>query len=48
LAKKLEYWDSNDNEITLVFDHIKISKGIKDSKFVFKTPKGVEELDLTE
>ncbi len=48
LAKKLEYWDSNDNQITLVFDKIKINKGIKNSKFVFKTPEGVEELDLTE
>ena len=48
LAKKLEYQDSNDNQITLVFDHIKINKGIKDSKFVFKAPEGVEELDLTE
>jgi len=48
LAKKLEYKDSNDNQITLVFDKIKINKGIKDSKFVFKAPEGVEELDLTE
>ena len=48
LAKKLEYQDSNDNQVTLVFDHIKINKGIKDSKFVFKAPEGVEELDLTE
>ena len=48
LTKKLEYQDSNDNQITLVFDKIKISKGIKDSKFVFKAPEGVEELDLTE
>jgi chaperone LolA len=48
LAKKLEYQDSNDNQITLIFDKIKINKGIKDSKFVFKAPEGVEELDLTE
>jgi len=48
LAKKLEYQDSNDNEITLIFDHIKINQGIADSKFVFKTPPGVEELDLSE
>ena len=48
LAKKLEYQDSNDNEITLIFDKIKTNQGIKDSKFVFKAPKGVEELDLTE
>lgn len=48
LTKKLEYKDSNDNQITLAFDKIKINKGIKDSKFVFKAPEGVEELDLTE
>ncbi|KPK99330.1 MAG: hypothetical protein AMJ91_08175 [candidate division Zixibacteria bacterium SM23_73_3] len=48
LAKKLEYKDSNDNQITLVFDRIKINKGIKDSKFIFKAPEGVEEVDLTE
>jgi chaperone LolA len=48
LAKKIEYMDINDNQITLVFDHIKTDGGIKDSKFVFKAPEGVEELDLTE
>lgn len=48
LAKKLEYRDSNDNQVTLVFDKIRINKGTKDSKFIFKAPEGVEELDLTE
>ena len=48
LTKKLEYQDSNDNQITLVFEKIKTNKGIKDSKFVFKAPEGVEELDLSE
>jgi chaperone LolA len=48
LAKKLEYQDSNDNLVTLIFDHIKINQGIDDSKFVFKAPPGVEELDLSE
>ncbi len=48
LAKKIEYTDMNDNQITLLFDHIKTDGGIKDSKFVFQAPKGVEELDLTE
>lgn len=48
LAKKLEYRDSNDNLVTLIFDHIKINQGIDDSKFVFKAPPGVEELDLSE
>ena len=48
LAKKIEYMDVNDNQITLLFDHIKTDVGIKDSKFVFNAPEGVEELDLTE
>jgi chaperone LolA len=48
LAKKIEYTDANDNQITLLFDHIKTNVGIKDSKFVFEAPEGVEELDLTE
>ena len=48
LAKKIEYTDINDNQITLLFDHIKTDGGIKDSKFVFQAPEGVEELDLTE
>jgi outer membrane lipoprotein-sorting protein len=48
LARKLEYQDSNDNEITLVFQHIKTNRKIKDSEFVFQTPPGVEELDLSE
>jgi len=48
LAKKLEYWDSNDNQITLTFDRIKINQGMDDSKFVFKSPPGVEEVDLSE
>jgi chaperone LolA len=48
LAKKIEYTDMNDNQITLLFDHTKTDGGIKDSKFVFQAPEGVEELDLTE
>ncbi len=48
LARKLEYRDSNDNQITLLLDKIKINKGLKDSKFVFKASEGVEEIDLTE
>jgi chaperone LolA len=48
LARKLEYQDSNDNDITLIFDHIKINQRIDDSKFIFKAPPGVEELDLSE
>jgi chaperone LolA len=48
LARKMEYTDMNDNQVILVFDHIKTDKGIHDSKFVFKAPEGVEEVDLTE
>ncbi|MGB7062096.1 MAG: outer membrane lipoprotein carrier protein LolA [Candidatus Zixiibacteriota bacterium] len=48
LAKKLEYTDSNDNQVTLIFQHIKTNRKIKDSEFVFQTPPGVEELDLSE
>jgi outer membrane lipoprotein carrier protein len=48
LAKKLKYQDSNDNQVLLLFEGIKINKGIPDSKFVFKAPPGVEELDLLE
>ena len=48
LARKLEYQDSNDNEITLIFQHIKANRRLKDSEFVFQTPSGVEEVDLSE
>jgi chaperone LolA len=48
LAKKLEYTDSNDNQITLIFQRIKTNRKIKDSEFVFQTPPGVDELDLSE
>jgi len=48
LAQKLEYKDSNDNQVTLIFSHIKTNRKIKDTEFVFQTPPGVEELDLSE
>jgi chaperone LolA len=48
LAKKLEYTDSNDNQVTLIFQRIKTNPKIKDSEFIFQTPTGVEELDLSE
>ena len=48
LAKKLEYKDANDNEVTLIFQRIKTNRKIKDSEFIFRTPPGVEELDLSE
>ncbi len=48
LARKLQYEDSNDNQVTLIFQHIKTNPKLKDSGFVFQTPPGVEELDLSE
>jgi outer membrane lipoprotein-sorting protein len=48
LARKLEYDDSNDNQVTLIFQRIKTNRKIKDSEFVFQTPPGVEELDLSD
>ena len=48
LARKLEYTDSNDNSVTLTFRRIRTNRKIKDSEFVFQTPPGVEELDLSE
>jgi outer membrane lipoprotein-sorting protein len=48
LARKLEYTDANENEITLIFQHIDTNRKIKDSEFVFQTPAGVEEVDLSE
>jgi outer membrane lipoprotein-sorting protein len=48
LARKIEYKDSQDNDIVLEFQHIKVDRKIKDSEFVFQVPPGVEEVDLTE
>jgi chaperone LolA len=48
LARKLEYTDANENEVTLIFHHIDTNRKIKDSEFVFQTPAGVEEVDLSE
>lgn len=48
LARRLRYEDSNDNQVTLIFRHIKTNPKLKDSEFVFQTPPGVEELDLSE
>ncbi len=47
LARRLEYRDSQDNDIVMDFQHIKTNRKIKDSEFVFQTPPGVEELDLS-
>jgi len=48
LARKIEYKDSQDNDIVLEFKHIEVDRKIKDSEFVFQAPPGVEELDLSE
>ncbi len=48
LARKLQYEDSNDNQITLTFQHIRTNRKVKDSEFVYEAPPGVEEVDLTE
>jgi chaperone LolA len=48
LAKRLEYEDSNDNHVTLTFQHIKTNRKIKDSEFTYHIPSGVEEVDLTQ
>ena len=48
LARRLQYEDSNHNQVTLIFRHIKTNPKLKDSEFVFQTPPGVEELDLSE
>jgi chaperone LolA len=48
LVRKLEYKDSNDNEVVLIFQRIKTNRKIKDSEFLFRAPAGVEELDLSE
>jgi outer membrane lipoprotein carrier protein len=48
LVKKLEYQDINDNWVSFLFDNIKINSNLKDSRFVYTPPKGVEVVDLTE
>jgi outer membrane lipoprotein-sorting protein len=48
LARKMEYNDSQENDIVLEFKNIKVDRKIKDTEFVFQNPSGVEEVDLTE
>ena len=48
LARRIEYLDQNDNYTTLSFQDIKVDLKLSDSRFVFKPPKGVELVDLTE
>lgn len=48
LVRKLEYQDINDNNVSLIFNKIKINSDIEDSQFVFTPPKGAEVVDLTQ
>jgi outer membrane lipoprotein carrier protein len=48
LAKSLTYEDSNDNQVTLTFQHIKANRKIQDSEFIYRASPGVEEVDLSE
>lgn len=48
LVRKLEYQDANDNWVSFLFDKIKTDTKLKNSKFVYKPPKGIEVVDLTE
>lgn len=48
LARSLTYEDSNDNQVTLTFQHIKANRKIQDSEFIYQVPPGVEEVDLSQ
>jgi len=48
LIRKLEYQDINDNWVSFLFHKTKINSELKDSKFVYTPPKGIEVVDLTE
>ncbi len=48
LVKKLEYQDLNDNWVSFLFDRTKTNSNIKDSRFVYTPPEGIEVVDLTE
>lgn len=48
LARSLTYEDSNDNQVTLTFQHIKANRKIQDSEFIYQAPPGVEEVDLSQ
>ena len=47
LTSKLRYWDLGDNEITFLFENIRINSQIDDSRFIFEIPPGIEFLDLS-
>ncbi|OGC77481.1 MAG: outer membrane lipoprotein carrier protein LolA [candidate division Zixibacteria bacterium RBG_16_40_9] len=46
--RKIEYWDINDNHITLLFNQISPNAKISDKEFSFQLPQGVELVDLTD
>jgi outer membrane lipoprotein carrier protein len=48
LVKKLEYQDINDNWVSFLFHKIKINSDLKDKRFVYTPPEGIEVVDLTE
>jgi len=48
LIRKIEYFDINDNHISLLFNQISPNAKISDSKFSFRLPQGVELVDLTD
>ncbi len=48
LIRKIEYFDINDNHISLLFNQISPNAKISDNKFSFQLPRGVELVDLTD
>jgi outer membrane lipoprotein carrier protein len=48
LVKKLEYQDINDNWVSFLFHEIKTNSDLKDKRFVYTPPEGIEVVDLTE
>lgn len=48
LIRKIEYFDINDNHISLLFNQISPNVKISDNKFSFQLPQGVELVDLTD
>ena len=46
LTRRAEYKDINGNLVTIRFDNYKINRKIPAEIFIFKTPKGVEEIRL--
>ena len=46
LAKKIAHTDQSDNQTILLFKNFKRNQGLKNSKFVYKIPKGIEKVDM--